>query len=405
MFIDILTQGIWDLPIWGMIVFALISCHITLVSITLFLHRAMAHRAIDLHPALSHFMRFWLWLTTGMRTDEWVAVHRKHHTFCERTEDPHSPIKEGIWQILFGGALFYRKETANAETLAKYASDMPSDWVEHNIYRPFCSLGIVILAVIDVLLFGYWGMLIYAAQMINTPLLAAGVVNGIGHYWGYRNYDTDDASRNIVPLGVVICGEELHNNHHAYPTSAKFSLRPWEIDVGWFYVQLFSKLGLASVRRIAPLALRWDATKSQIDGSTLDLMRHGRMELLREYTEKVLKPFSKQLRHRHGLQEWQLLKDAMKRLENPEDNSDLDLSGMKEHDQVSFLLEFRAYLRDFRVLRNLSTKKMLELIENWAERAQKSGIDNLSEFARCLPGYFLQKRSASSPLASGSSAV
>ncbi len=157
------------------------------------------------------------------------------------------------------------------------------------------------------LLFGYWGLLVYAAQMINTPLLAAGVINGIGHYWGYRNYDTDDASRNIVPLGVIICGEELHNNHHAYPTSAKFSLRPWEIDVGWFYVQLFSKLGLASVRRIAPLALRWDSTKSKIDGSTLDLMRYGRMELLREYTEKVLKPFLKQLKLKHGPQEWQML--------------------------------------------------------------------------------------------------
>ena len=241
--------GLLHLPWWGYVLVGLGLTHVTIVSVTVYLHRHQAHRAVDLHPVASHFFRFWLWLTTGMVTREWVAIHRKHHAKCETPEDPHSPQTRGIATVLWQGAELYQAEAANRETLEQYGHHTPDDWLERNVYARYPILGVSVMLVADYLLFGFAGVALWGVQMLWIPFWAAGVINGLGHWWGYRNYETVDASRNISWLGVLIGGEELHNNHHAFPTSAKFSIRWWEFDIGWLYIRLFQLLGLARVRR------------------------------------------------------------------------------------------------------------------------------------------------------------
>ncbi len=251
-----LLQGVLQLPWWGYVVITLVLTHITIVAVTVFLHRNQTHRALDLHPVISHFFRFCLWLMTGMITKVWVAIHRKHHAKCETDEDPHSPQVKGIKVVLFKGAELYRKEAVNTDTLKNYGHGTPDDWMEQNIYTPYSGVGIRLMLIIDLILFGAIGATIWAVQMIWIPLFAAGVINGIGHYrWGYRNFDRrkgkfQDHSINIVPCGVLIGGEELHNNHHEYPSSAKFSVKRWEFDVGWLYIRILETFGLARVKDI-----------------------------------------------------------------------------------------------------------------------------------------------------------
>ncbi|HVS22411.1 MAG TPA: fatty acid desaturase, partial [Gammaproteobacteria bacterium] len=230
--------GVFDLSIWGYIGVALLTTHVTIASVTIFLHRHQAHRALTLHPIASHFFRFWLWLTTGMVTREWVAVHRKHHAKCETEADPHSPLIWGIGRVVFGGVLLYRKSAADPETLDVYGRGTPDDWLERNLYDRYTVYGMGLLAIIEVVLFGLPGIAIFLVQIAWIPFWAAGVINGIGHYWGDRNFETQDASRNIVPFGVLIGGEEFHNNHHAYMYSAKLGNKWWELDVGWIYIRL-----------------------------------------------------------------------------------------------------------------------------------------------------------------------
>ena len=247
-----MLSGILDLPWWGYIVVALVFTHLTITAVTIYLHRHMAHRALDLHPAVTHVFRFWLWLSTGMTTIQWVAVHRKHHAFVETEDDPHSPQVAGIKKVLFDGVELYRTETRNQETMDKYGHGCPDDWIERNVYVPLSGRGYYIMLAINLILFGPIGLTIWAVQMIWIPFFAAGVVNGIGHWWGYRKFETADTSTNIVPWGILIGGEELHNNHHAFASSAKFSCQPWEFDIGWLYIRILSALGLARVKKIAP---------------------------------------------------------------------------------------------------------------------------------------------------------
>lgn len=230
------------------IIYTLIVTHITIISVTLFLHRSQAHRGISFHPVISHFMRAWLWLTTGMVTKEWTAIHRKHHRFCEKPGDPHSPHVYGIWRILFGGAFYYAQAAKDRSMIEQYGAGTPDDWVERNVYSKHPWVGILIMLTIDVLLFGWLGFLIWGIQMIHVPFWAAGVVNGIGHWWGYRNVSTKDRSKNLIPWAVWIGGEELHNNHHAEPANPKLSRKRWEFDVGWMYFKILEKLGLANLR-------------------------------------------------------------------------------------------------------------------------------------------------------------
>lgn len=242
-------SGLVDWPWWGYVVYTLVMTHITIASVTIYLHRYSAHRALEFHPVVEHFFRFWLWLTTGMRTKEWTAVHRKHHARVETREDPHSPQILGIWTVLFKGTELYKKGAANKETLEKFGAGTPDDWIERNLYTPFNLIGIGIMLAIDILLFGPIGITVWAVQMLWIPFWAAGVINGVTHYLGYRNFDTPDASRNLVPWGILIGGEELHNNHHAFPTSARLSNKWWEFDIGWLYIRTLAALGLARVKR------------------------------------------------------------------------------------------------------------------------------------------------------------
>ena len=230
------------------IIYTLVATHITILCVTLYLHRSQAHHAVTFHPAVSHFMRFWLWLTTGMITREWVAVHRKHHQASDTPADPHSPQVYGIWRVLFGGAFLYVKAKQNREMVDSLGRGTPTDWMEQHVYSARPALGISILLVLNTLLFGWWGLLIWGIQMIWIPFWAAGVINGLAHWWGYRNTDTRDTSRNLIPWAVWIGGEELHNNHHANGTAAKFSQRRWEFDIGWMYIRLLQRLHLATVR-------------------------------------------------------------------------------------------------------------------------------------------------------------
>ena len=230
------------------LIFILLATHITIISVTLYLHRSQAHRGVEFHPVVSHFMRFWLWLTTGMTTKQWVAVHRKHHRFSDVEGDPHTPHVYGIWRVLFKGAGLYHSASKDTTMVEQYGVGTPNDWVERVIYTPHSRLGILLMLIIDLLFFGPWGLIIWGVQMIWIPFWAAGVINGVAHWIGYRNGTTKDHSRNISPIGIIIGGEELHNNHHLDPASPKFSRNWFEFDAGWMWIKLLSLVGLAKVR-------------------------------------------------------------------------------------------------------------------------------------------------------------
>jgi stearoyl-CoA desaturase (delta-9 desaturase) len=281
--------GLLDLPWWGYVLVTLALTHVTIVCVTVFLHRHQAHRALDLHPVVSHFCRLWLWLTTGMDTKAWTAIHRKHHAKCETAEDPHSPIVLGLGKVLWEGAELYRREGKNPETLARYGQGTPDDWLERHVYHPHSAKGILLMFIIYVLLFGIPGITVWAINMAWIPFFAAGVVNGVGHYWGYRNFECRDAATNIVPWGIVIGGEELHNNHHTYPTSAKFSVKPWEFDLGWVYICLLSFVGLVTVKRTVPRP-EIIAGKSMVDAHALRVIIVNRIQIMTQYSHDVILP-------------------------------------------------------------------------------------------------------------------
>ncbi len=280
--------GVIDLPWWGVIVAILALTHITIAAVTIFLHRAQAHRALDLHPIVSHFFRAWLWLTTGMVTKEWVAIHRKHHAKCETVEDPHSPVIHGHWGVLRFGVDLYRKEAKNAETMTRYGHGTPDDWMERNVYARYTWQGMGVSLLIFLALFGVIGLTMWCIQLIWIPVTAAGIINGTGHHWGYRNHHTEDASTNIVPIGIIIGGEELHNNHHAYGASAKFSNRWYEFDIGWLYIRVMQMLGLATVRKVAPtLKLRESAVVESDSHATLEAIITHRYRVMQDYARMV----------------------------------------------------------------------------------------------------------------------
>jgi stearoyl-CoA desaturase (Delta-9 desaturase) len=291
--------GLCNLPWWGNIVVLLGLTHITIAAVTIFLHRHQAHRALNLHPIISHFFRLWLWLTTGMVTKEWASIHRKHHAKCETPEDPHSPQVLGLPLVLWQGAELYRKEAANKETLERFGQGTPDDWMEKNIYS-HSKWGISIMMAIDLLLFGVPGICIWAVQMAWIPFFAAGIVNGVGHFVGYRNFECPDASRNILPWGIIIGGEELHNNHHTYPTSAKLSVKWWEFDIGWLYIRTFELLGLAKAKRRPPEP-KLVVGKSQVDMETLKAIILNRFQVMANYSKEVILPvFMQEKQKVHG---------------------------------------------------------------------------------------------------------
>ena len=384
-------NGLIDLPWWGYIVVALVLTHITIASVTIYLHRHQAHRALDLHPIVSHFFRFWLWLTTGMVTKEWAAIHRKHHALCEKVGDPHSPQILGIKKVFWEGAELYRKESKIPETMQKFGSGTPDDWIERHLYSPYSARGIAIMAVIDLLLFGPLGLTIWAVQMIWIPLFAAGVINGIGHYWGYRNFSADDASTNIVPWGIVIGGEELHNNHHAYGTSAKFSNKWYEFDIGWLYIRTLETLGLAQVKRVAP-QVKLDRAKTLCDADTVQAVITHRYEVMAKYVKSLKITMHNEIQrlHQQGVKfdiktfrRWlHLGSDELKAPEQAELKQALNSSKI-----LATIYAMRHELATLWERSTLTQEQLTKQLEDWCHRAEASGIEALQKFSQRLRCY------------------
>ena len=389
--LDWLAHGVWQLSWWQLLLYALVTTHITIAAVTIFLHRCQAHRSLELGPIPAHFFRFWLWLATGMETKQWVAIHRKHHAKCETEEDPHSPQTRGLGTVMRKGAELYRSEAANAETMKKFGHGTPDDWMERNVYRR-SILGPSLMLVINVALFGAIGLTIWAVQMVWIPFWAAGVVNGLGHFWGYRNYEAADASTNLTPWGLIIGGEELHNNHHTYPTSAKFSVKPYEFDIGWLYISLLQKLGWAKVKKTPP-RLRMGAIKPVADEMTLEAIIANRYEVMARYARDVRSAVTQELAAMKQRQAQQadvsLLKSAQRWLHRDADKVPERAQGQlaqarAAHPVIDQMLLMREELRQLWLNTALSREQLIEHLQAWCQRAEASGIAALKEFSQKL---------------------
>ena len=388
LFLHWLANGYLDWSWWKIVVFTLIATHITIAAVTIFLHRCQAHRALDLHPIASHFFRLWLWLTTGMVTKEWAAIHRKHHAKCETVDDPHSPQVLGINTVLSRGAELYKKEAANQETLTKFGHGTPDDWIEHNIYSRFSWQGVAIMLIIDVFLFGGIGLTVWAVQMLWIPITAAGVINGIGHYWGYRNFDCEDASRNIIPWGILIGGEELHNNHHTFATSAKLSNKWYEFDIGWLYIQTMSAVGLAKVKKTPPKPVLSDLRPA--DQNTLEAIIANRYEIMARYSKTLRSFFSNEVQHMQVLATH--LKDARTWLSKDESRlTEQEKANLEElmasNAQLRKMIEMRRDLQAIWSRSSSSREQLLSQLHAWCQRAEDSGLTSLREFSLRLRRY------------------
>jgi len=389
-------NGLLDLSVWQLIAVALVMTHITIVSVTLYLHRHSAHNALDLHPVLKHFFRFWLWLTTAQNTKEWTAIHRKHHAKCETEDDPHSPVILGIRKVLLEGAELYAA-SATPETLERYGQRTPEDWMERKIYTPHKFLGITLMAVINLMLFGVNGIWIWAVQMMWIPVWAAGVVNGIGHYIGYRNYECADNARNISPLGILIGGEELHNNHHTYPNSAKLSRRWYEVDIGWGYIRLFQLFGMAKPKGYRPIA-HYVPGKQEVDVDTVQAITNSRFDIMRQYRKRVMEPV---LRQQRALMDdevrprYRKLKQLLYRevtLIKPREKVHLE-TVLERHEILRQIYEKNQELQALWRKRGLKPQEKLQALMEWCKGAEASGIRYLEEFSAHLRAYSLRPAS------------
>jgi len=391
--LDFLLNGVTHASGWQILLFTLAVTHITIAGVTIFLHRCQAHRALDLHAIPSHFFRFWLWLTTGMVTKEWAAIHRKHHAKCETVEDPHSPVTRGIETVVFEGAELYRTEAKNRETIEKYGHGTPDDWIEHNVYTKHSALGVALMLIINVALFGVLGLTVWAVQMAWIPVTAAGIINGIGHYWGYRNYDCKDASTNILPIGIIIGGEELHNNHHTFGTSAKLSAKWYEFDIGWMYISILAFLGFAKVKKVAPEP-KFDRQKLVADLDTLQSVVANRYDVMAKYARSLRSAWRDevgQIRATSSLEDG-FLKTAKKLLQREpaslESNQQQQLSELFEHSNVlKTMHEMRVELGAIWERSHSTSDQLLQQLRDWCARAEASGIRSLQEFSLRLRSY------------------
>jgi len=385
--------GLLDLPPWQVAIVTLLMTHLTIAAVTIFLHRAQAHRALDLHPAVAHVFRFWLWITTGMVTREWVAVHRKHHAHCETPQDPHSPQVFGIRKVFWQGAELYRSGVKDKAVVQRYGGGTPDDWLERNLYSRFQWHGLGLMLLIDLALFGVYGITVWAVQMLWIPVLAAGVINGIGHYWGYRNFETPDASTNIVPWGLLIGGEELHNNHHAFPSSARLAARWWEFDLGWQYIRLLRLLRLARVKKLAPQATVIEG-KCSVDMETLKAVVVGRMHVIRRFSREVLGPVTRDELCRSERHCRRMARRARKLLSH--ERTRLDEQGRRHLEQIlsqsrqlEIVYQFREGLRQIWERNAPSQEALLKALQDWCHQAETTGIQALESFSRNLRGLAL----------------
>ena len=387
--LDWLANGLLAASWWQIVLYTLVTTHITIASVTIYLHRHQAHRAMDLHAIPAHFFRLWLWLGTGQVTKEWVSIHRKHHAKCETAEDPHSPQAHGIKKVFWQGAELYRAESKNKETMTKYGHGTPGDWIERNLYTRYSWQGVGLMMIINLALFGIAGLAVWAVQMMWIPVTAAGIINGIGHYWGYRNFEAPDASTNISPWGIMIGGEELHNNHHTYPTSAKFSVKPYEFDIGWIYIRGLERLGLATVKKVPP-KLQLGTIQPVDDEKTLEALIDHRYE--------VMAGFARELR-RAGRAEIELIKAkkgdasilrAANRWLHRDDDKVPAAARSKlaqaraEHPVLDKMVTMREELRQMWMSTSASREQLATDLAAWCHRAEESGIAALREFSMKL---------------------
>ena len=388
-------SGLLDLPWWGYAAVALVLTHITIASVTIYLHRCQAHRALDLHPLVSHFFRFWLWLTTGMVTKEWAAIHRKHHAKVETADDPHSPQVHGINRVLWLGVFLYVKEAYNQETMERYGHGTPDDWMERNVYTRHSVWGVFVLLALNLVVFGVVpGLLIWLTQIAWIPFWAAGVINGIGHYFGYRSYDVADASTNIVPWGILIGGEELHNNRHAFAASAKLSSKWYEFDIGWMYICILESLGLATVKRLAPKP-RFAHPKAAVDLETLHAVIANRYDVLSRYAKSFRRTYAEELER---LRKWSprdaevlhSLKRALLRGQAAAGTEGTRLAeALKNSRALATLLAMRNELLALWERSSASKEQLLRHLQDWCRRAEASGIAPLVDFSQRLRSYAL----------------
>ncbi len=387
--IEWLAHGAWQLTWWQIVLFALALTHVTMISVTVFLHRHQAHRALDLHPIASHTFRLWLWLTTGQVTKEWAAIHRKHHAKCEQAEDPHSPHVYGIKKVLFQGAELYRVESKNLETMARYGHGTPDDWIERNLYTRFSWQGVGLMMIINLYLFGAVGLAVWALQMAWTPITAAGIINGAAHYWGYRNFETTDASANISPWGIIIAGEELHNNHHTYPTSAKLSVKPYEFDIGWMYITIMQAVGLAKVKKTTP-KLAFGDVRPVADEKTLEALISNRYEIMAGYAKDMRRAFNDELDAMKARSaDAAVIKSARQWLHRDEDKVPASaVSQLAQARAASPVLDkmvtMREELRQMWLNTSLSREHLATELQAWCHRAEASGIAALAQFSMRL---------------------
>jgi stearoyl-CoA desaturase (Delta-9 desaturase) len=380
-----LAHGLSGMSWWQIILYTLVTTHLTIISVTLYLHRSQAHRALDMSPWVTHPMRFWLWIGTGMNTKEWVSIHRKHHAKCETQDDPHSPQAHGIEKVFWQGSELYRAEAKNQETMDKYGHGMPKDWIERNVYTPYGWQGVGLMLIIDLALFGAAGAAVWAVQMAWIPVTAAGIINGIGHYWGYRNFEAPDASTNISPWGVVIGGEELHNNHHTYPTSAKFSVKKGEFDIGWLYIQILRRLKLATVKKVPPKMMLGEVKAA--DHQTLEALITHRYELMAHYARDLRAACKREIEVLKAKKaDVSVMKTAKRWLHRDDDKVPADarehLSAARAaHPVLDKMVTMRDELRSFWSNTHLSREQLAENLKAWCERAEASGIAALQQMS------------------------
>ncbi len=387
--LDWLANGLLAASWWQIVLYTLVTTHITIASVTIYLHRHQAHRAMDLHAIPAHFFRLWLWLGTGQVTKEWVSIHRKHHAKCETAEDPHSPQVYGIKKVFWQGAELYRVESKNKETMTRYGRGTPSDWIERNLYTPYSWQGVGLMMIINLALFGAAGLAVWAVQMMWIPVTAAGIVNGIGHYWGYRNFETPDASTNISPWGIMIGGEELHNNHHTYPTSAKFSVKPYEFDIGWVYIRALEKMGLATVKKVPP-KLQLGNIQPVADEKTLEALIAHRYEMMAGYARELRRAGKAELEALKARKADISVLQAANRWLHRDDDKVPDAARLKlaqaraEHPVLDKMVTMREELRQMWMSTSASREQLATDLAAWCHRAEASGIAALREFSMKL---------------------
>jgi len=399
-FLNTHLYGLANLSFWGYVVVTLFCMHVTMMAITLYFHRDQAHRSVDLHPALRHFFRLWLWLHTGAPTREWVAVHRKHHARCEQPEDPHSPVIYGLKKVVLEGAELYIKEARKPETLEKYGKGTPDDWLERNVYSRYSYTGIGILVVLNIVVFGAPGIIMTAVGLATMPFFAAGIINGVCHAKGYRNFETNDASTNLWRIGLFVAGEELHNNHHAFPTSARFSMRPDEVDMGWLHLKVLSWLGLARIKRVAAQPdLTGEARNPDLDALRAVIV--NRMHVLRHYANSVTVPVLRREVEHLGENANAVVNAARRLLAWQPDM--LDESSRRHlaelvacHPTLKTVLEYRNGLKSIWEGANRSNERLLADFRAWCAAAEASGIHGLEDFVAYLKSFRALPEPASS---------